>query len=53
MTTVFFALIIVLLSVGGLSIGVLFGRAPLRGTCGGLAVLGACEACPKPCKEHG
>lgn len=46
MTTFLFALSVVLLSVGGLGMGVLFGRAPLRGTCGGLPCLKDCQACP-------
>jgi len=48
MTTLLFALGVVLLAIGGLSIGVLFGRAPIKGSCGGLAcVPGAdCAACP-------
>jgi hypothetical protein len=43
-------LLIALISVAGLALGALFGRAPLRGSCGGLACGGACAACPK---QHG
>lgn len=40
-------LCLMLLSVAGLAVGLLFGRAPIRGSCGGLACDdGAnCEAC--------
>lgn len=38
---------IFLLTVGGLALGVLFGRAPLRGSCGGLACTKgiSCDTC--------
>ena len=40
---------IFLLAVGGLAVGVIFGRPPLKGSCGGLACIkgtscGACKA---------
>ena len=38
---------VILLAMGGLGIGVALGRAPLRGSCGGLSCAGACSACPK------
>ncbi len=36
------------LAVAGLSVGVMLGRAPIKGSCGGLACIkGAdCSACP-------
>lgn len=37
MITVLLGILIVLLSVAGLATGILFGRAPLKGSCGGLA----------------
>ncbi|MFZ1481473.1 MAG: (Na+)-NQR maturation NqrM [Paracoccaceae bacterium] len=48
MTTFLLALCIVLLAFAGLSLGVFFGRAPIKGSCGGLACIpGAdCAACP-------
>lgn len=52
MTTVLFALIIVPLSVGGLGLGVLLGRTPLRGSCGGLPCIKDCEACSNHRKER-
>lgn len=36
------------LAVLGLGIGVLSGRAPLRGSCGGL---GACSGCKRRCRR--
>lgn len=47
METIFFAIIVFCLAVAALSIGVLFGRAPIKGSCGGLnCIEGAdCAAC--------
>lgn len=36
MITVLLSILIVVLSAGGLAIGLLFGRAPVKGSCGGL-----------------
>ena len=40
---------IFLLAIGGLALGLVFGRAPLKGSCGGIACAkgiscGACQA---------
>jgi hypothetical protein len=47
MMTFIFTLAMILASVAGLATGVLLGRAPLRGSCGGVTcVTGAtCSAC--------
>lgn len=47
MATFFLTLVIVLASVAGLAIGILLGRAPLRGSCGGVPCAngGSCAAC--------
>lgn len=37
METVILAVVLVLLAIGGLGVGVFFGRAPIKGSCGGLA----------------
>jgi hypothetical protein len=49
MQTLLLAFPIVLLAIGGLAIGSMFGRAPVKGSCGGLACIkgtscGACKA---------
>ena len=44
---------VILLAVGGLAVGVALGRAPLKGSCGGLACGGACAGCPKKRAEDG
>ncbi|MBW6505684.1 MAG: hypothetical protein K0B00_02915 [Rhodobacteraceae bacterium] len=42
-------LAIFVLAIAGLSIGVLAGRPPIKGSCGGLSCHagGACAACPR------
>ena len=50
MTTVILSILIVLLSAGGLAVGLLFGRAPIKGSCGGLACkngMGCAARCRK------
>ena len=47
METILLAFLIVLLAIVGLAIGVLAGRAPIKGSCGGLACVKGvdCSAC--------
>ena len=50
MTTMLLAFLLMLVLVGAMAIGVLMGRKPIQGSCGGLAqvgVDGACEICGK------
>ena len=49
MGTFILSLAIILLAISGLAVGILFGRPPIKGSCGGLAcITGAdCSACPK------
>lgn len=52
MSTFLLAFAIILLAIGGLALGVLLGRPPLKGSCGGLSCLkgtdcGACRAARK------
>lgn len=48
MGTVILALVLVLLAMAGLAVGVLFGRQPIKGSCGGLACADGTEcACGK------
>jgi uncharacterized protein len=45
--TVLLAFLFMLLVVAAMSIGVMFGRPPIKGSCGGMAQLGlgGCEIC--------
>ena len=45
--TLLLVFVFMLLTVAAMSIGVMFGRAPIKGSCGGLAQLGLgeCEIC--------
>lgn len=54
MQTILLSIGIVVLSIGGLAIGLFFGRPPIEGSCGGIACkLGLdCEACPRHKEEH-
>ncbi|HEY9118544.1 MULTISPECIES: (Na+)-NQR maturation NqrM [Marinobacter] len=48
MGTFLLVLLIVGLLVAGMSVGVIFGRKPISGTCGGIGALGidsSCEIC--------
>jgi hypothetical protein len=48
MTTLLISFVLVCLSVTGLSIGVLLGRKPIQGSCGGLSkggFDGSCDLC--------
>ncbi|MFM1896914.1 MAG: hypothetical protein RLZZ385_1988 [Pseudomonadota bacterium] len=58
MTVFIFSFILIGLAVGGLAIGVMLGRKPLQGSCGGLSSFqgerGSCEVCggsPSKCES--
>jgi len=57
MDTFFAALLLFALAFAGLALGLLFGRDPIRGSCGGLRKLGlesdcSCESpCPRRRRE--
>lgn len=46
-------LAIFLLAAGGLGLGLMLGRGPLKGSCGGMSCLkgAACEGCPNRERE--
>ncbi|MEH6355063.1 MAG: (Na+)-NQR maturation NqrM [Marinobacter sp.] len=58
MGTFFLVFFIVILLVAGMSVGVIFGRKPISGTCGGIGALGissSCELCggnTQKCEEN-
>ena len=58
MTTFLLTLLIFTLLVVGMAIGVLMGRKPIKGTCGGMSALGmgaSCDICggdPARCDEE-
>ena len=52
MTTLLLSFIVTILAVLGLAVGVLLGRKPIRGSCGGLSCVGLdCATCPSRGKE--
>ena len=45
MSTFLLVLLIVVLLIAGMSVGVIFGRKPISGTCGGIGALGISASC--------
>lgn len=58
MATLLISMLIVGLVMAGMAVGVMAGRQPIKGSCGGMGALGidtACEICggdPKRCDEE-
>lgn len=58
MGTFFISFIFIALVMAGMAIGVMMGRGPLKGSCGGMGALGidtACDICggnPQLCEEE-
>lgn len=50
-STMFISFTVILLVIGGMAIGVLNGRKPISGSCGGLNG-GGCELCSGKCKRE-
>ena len=52
------SMLVIALVIAGMAIGVLMGRAPIKGSCGGMGALGidtACDICggdPQRCDEE-
>lgn len=54
MDTFLITLVVVGVVIAAMAIGVMFGRKPIAGSCGGLAAMGdECEfGCKKPCAKR-
>ena len=52
MGTFFLSFLVIGLAVVGMSVGVLFGRAPIKGSCGGIGNGGSCTSCTRPCASE-
>lgn len=52
MATVLVTVVLVLLLFGAMSVGVLLGRAPVRGSCGGMGAAGVEGECVAGCDRE-
>lgn len=58
MTTLLLAFGAMLIIIGGMAVGVIFGRQPIKGSCGGMSAVGIdaeCEICggnPARCESQ-
>jgi len=58
MTTLLLAFAAMLIILGGMAVGVMFGRQPIKGSCGGMSAVGIdaeCEICggnPARCESN-
>ena len=58
MATFLISVLVIGLVIGGMAIGVIMGRAPIKGSCGGMGALGidtACDLCggdPMRCERE-
>ena len=50
MTVLLLSFLVMLIAVLGLSLGVLLGRRPISGSCGGIG--SRCGACSRGCREQ-
>ncbi len=58
MTTILLSIVVALLVFAGMALGILFGRQPIKGSCGGIGAASgeSCELCggnPAKCPENG
>ncbi|MFO8141150.1 MAG: (Na+)-NQR maturation NqrM [Marinobacter sp.] len=57
MGTFLLVFLIVVILIAGMSVGVIFGRKPISGTCGGIGALGISQSCdicggsPQKCED--
>ena len=49
--TLLVSFVVILAAVAGMAIGVMAGREPIKGSCGGLNGRG-CELCSGRCRKH-
>ena len=47
MQTIIAAILLLAFAMAALALGVVFGRPPIKGSCGGLACNGACSSCKR------
>jgi hypothetical protein len=52
MTVFVLSFAVIVLAMLGLAAGVLLGRGPIAGSCGGLGQGNACAACTSPCSKR-
>lgn len=58
MGTFLLVVLIVAVLIAGMSVGVIFGRKPISGTCGGIGALGISQSCdicggsPQKCEDN-
>lgn len=55
MITFVFTLCVIILALAGLSLGMMLGRAPMKGSCGGLSCIPSadCAGCPNRLNKDG
>ena len=49
--TALLSFLLIAVAIAAMSIGVMLGRKPIRGSCGGLGA-GSCELCRGDCKDR-
>ncbi len=50
LATITVTFVVFLLAVAAMAVGVMIGRPPIKGSCGGLGSSGACEICTGRCR---